>query len=66
MTYGILERSPFGSTSIHRTFPTFAEAVAHARDTYKMVAFEEDADHPGCADFLTTGGVVLSIEPVKD
>jgi hypothetical protein len=65
MTYAILERSMFGRTSIRHTSPTFADAVALAHSTYKMVDFEEDADHHGCADFLTVSGAVMSIEPVK-
>jgi len=65
MTYGIIERGAYGRKSVQHIAATYDDAVKLAHDTYKMIDFEEDADHPGCADFLTVGGIVLSIEPVE-
>ena len=47
---------------LHST-ESYADAVALAHSTYDIIDFEHDAMHQGCADFYTSKGLVLSIEP---
>lgn len=62
--YSILRmNSPFDRKAI-RTFPTYADAVAHAQVHYQIVVFSEDRENDA-ADFLTTAGDIFMIEPIK-
>lgn len=43
--------------------PTFAEAKAKAHELFAVAFMDDDADHAGCADFITEEGGVYAIQP---
>lgn len=61
----ILEQSsrPGGPRRIVATAPSFADAVELARELFAVAYLEEDADFPGCADFITDAGQLFCIQP---
>jgi hypothetical protein len=62
MAYAIFSFTAYNKTLV-ATLETFAEAEIYAVETMKAEFFEEDADHPGCADFFARGEV-YSLQPV--
>jgi hypothetical protein len=52
-----------GRFTILERFETFEAAEAAARARFELMHFERDADHPGSADMITTGGRIFTIEP---
>ena len=61
-TFNLYENMTMYSRPLVSSFVSFGEAEAFARKTYNIVDFEIDEDHDGCVDFLTTNGIVYSIE----
>lgn len=63
--FEILEPSPRpgGPRRIVASAPSFADAVELARELFAVAFIEEDADFPGCADFITSTGGLYCIEP---
>lgn len=57
--------TPYNRKAV-REFPTYADAVAHAKRVYEIVVFSEDSyvDYPA-ADFFTARGEVFAIEPIN-
>lgn len=67
MTHELFETACNGAMLIKRSvvgFGSFDEALAFVRKAYDIVYLEEDADHPGCADFITKAGTIFAIQPV--
>lgn len=67
MTYGLFDcnRIPLAKPLIGK-FPTYADAVAHAKIRYEIAVFCEDMDVTyQAADFLTKRGQIFAIEPIN-
>ena len=56
--------SPFVARDVVAYFATF-EAAKAAAFALTPIDFEEDADHRGCADFITKDGTIYAIEPCQ-
>lgn len=65
-TYALFTMDTHYNRKVVREFPTYADAVAHAKRVYEIVVFFEDidVDYP-VADFFTSRGEVFSIEPIN-
>ena len=59
-----LSESPHGRRDVISYFSTF-EAAKDVALSLNPIDFEEDADHPGCADFITKDGTIYAIEPCQ-
>jgi hypothetical protein len=46
-------------------FATLDAAETYARENFKIICLERDADHENAADFFAANGSVYAIEPVK-
>jgi hypothetical protein len=63
--FEILETAmrPGGPRRIIGSAPSYAEAVELAHELLPVAFLEADDDFPGCADFITTTGLVGCIQP---
>jgi hypothetical protein len=63
--FEILETAsrPGGPRRIIGSAPSFADAVELAHELLPVLFLEEDDDFPGCADFITSTGLVCCIQP---
>lgn len=67
MNYALIDMNnlPHSKRTI-REFPTYADAVAHAKVVYEIAVFAEDKNVDfHAADFLTTRGQQFAIEPIN-
>lgn len=67
MTHELFETACNGAMLIKRkiiSFESFEAAERFAREVYDIAYFEADADHPGCADFITKVGTIFAIQPI--
>lgn len=60
--YEVIENCTIYSKPVLAKFDTFFEAEAYVMTNYKVIVFEIDEDHDGCADFFTQNGIVGQIE----
>lgn len=68
MKYGLYDyNNPIAGIKLIRTFPSYADAVAHAKILYSIVVFSRDRDVDYyAADFLTKEGNQYAIEPIRE
>ena len=66
MNYEIIETFGIGPNrrkTVIATAANLADAIALAHDMFNIIDLEVDASNPLCADFYTSTGRVMQIEP---
>lgn len=61
--FHLLRSNGVHAPTVVGVFDSCAAAVLAAYARLDIAHFEADADHPGCADMITTSGTIYLIEP---
>lgn len=61
--YHLLRSNGVHKPTVLASYPSFDAAVEDAHARLDIAHYEADADHLGCADMITAGGMIYMIEP---